>query len=79
MVEDRFSAAYISRADVLAVIRELDGDARFFRVVGRMRRRFGRSDIDERVIDRALQRERRAGVIESVARRWRRVEGRSDG
>lgn len=70
MEHPRTSASDISREDVLTAI---EGDGRFFVVVSKMRRHMQNPTIDERVIDRALQRERKAGVVESVSRRWRRV------
>lgn len=66
----------ITRDEVLHAVAD---DGRFFVVVSKIRIIKGNPLLDERIIDRALQRERRAGVIESVARRWRAVEGRSDG
>jgi hypothetical protein len=73
MGEAKVSAAEIGRAELLEVL----GNGGTFRdVVLRFRQRY--PDIGERAIDRLLQRERRAGVVESVARRWRRVEGRND-
>lgn len=74
MGEAKVSAAEIGRAELLEVI---GSGGTFGEIVLRFRQRY--PDIGERAIDRLLQRERRAGVIESVAKRWRKAEGRGDG
>lgn len=70
------TAAEISREDVLTAV---GNGGTFGEIVLRLRMHMEKPISDERVVDRALQRERRAGVIESVARRWRKVEGRGNG
>lgn len=66
----------ITRQEILDAI---EGDGRFFVVHAKLRKAKNDPELHYRLVDLALQRERRAGVIESVARRWRAVEGRGDG